>query len=43
MPPETWDKLDELRGAASRGKFIAGLVAAEKNLKKIVDGINPTQ
>jgi hypothetical protein len=24
MPPEKWDRLDELRGEQSRGKFIAG-------------------
>jgi hypothetical protein len=23
MPPEKWDRLDELRGEKSRGKFIA--------------------
>ena len=23
MPPEKWDRLDELRGEQSRGKFIA--------------------
>jgi hypothetical protein len=23
MPPEKWDRLDELRGDKSRGKFIA--------------------
>jgi hypothetical protein len=24
MPPEKWDRLDDLRGEQSRGKFIAG-------------------
>jgi hypothetical protein len=34
MQPESWDKLDRLRGTQSRGKFIESLLPASGNGQK---------